>query len=138
MGGAMQRDDRLAGARGTGHPRRARVVALDPFALRGVQEDRPLIPGIVQRLLERLDIRHQAEASLRIRVSERIGARRRLTNHRPAAGCQLKQCFGSFGGQMAGEIQQALLIDVTDGIQPVRWHAIAEQFLVRAAGEERR
>ncbi len=49
MDGSMQRDDGLPGARRTGDSRRSIVVLFDDVALRGVEEDRPLLPGILER-----------------------------------------------------------------------------------------
>jgi hypothetical protein len=54
-------------------PRRAAVVALDELALRRVQEDRPLLPRVLERALQLLDVGEHAEAALGVRVLERVG-----------------------------------------------------------------
>ncbi len=72
--GAMQRDDGFAGARRTGDARRAAVVALDQLALRRMQKDGPLLPGIIEGARKFFDIRHHAEAALRIGMIEGICA----------------------------------------------------------------
>lgn len=60
----MQRHDSLACARGTGNTGRPVIVALHPLPLLRVQEDRPLLPGVIEGVLQLLHIRHHAEAAL--------------------------------------------------------------------------
>ena len=68
----VQRNDGLARARRTGHPRRAAVVPLHPLALRRVEKDRPLLPGILQGALQFLDTVYNSEPALRIGMCERV------------------------------------------------------------------
>ena len=73
MHGPVEGHDGLAGA---GRPRDAGgavVLALDELALGRMQEDRPLLPGIVQGPLERLHVGHHPEPPLGVGVGERIG-----------------------------------------------------------------
>ena len=62
--GAVDRDDRLARARRARHASRPTVVALDDLALRRMEEDDPALPRVVERPLELLDFRHDAEPPL--------------------------------------------------------------------------
>ena len=70
---AMQRNDGLAGTGRTRHPRWTAVIALNQSALRRMKEDRPFVPGIVERALQFLDVGHHAEAALGVGMRERIG-----------------------------------------------------------------
>ena len=72
MDGAVQRDDGLPRAGGTGHASRPGVVVGDELTLLGVQEDRPLVPRRIQSAFEFLDARHDAETPLGIGMRERI------------------------------------------------------------------
>ena len=66
----------LPGTRRTRHPRWTAVIALDQSTLRRVKENRPFVPGIVERALQFLYVGHHAEAALRVGMRERIGANR--------------------------------------------------------------
>ena len=68
---------------------RVRYTPLPPTALRRVEKDNPFLPGIVQGACQFLDIGHDPEAALGIRVLERIGDRG-LQGWRLAAGGQFQ------------------------------------------------
>ena len=59
----MERHDGLAGAGRARDTRRAAVLPFDELPLGRVQEDGPLLPGVGQRPLQRLHIRHHPEAA---------------------------------------------------------------------------
>jgi len=101
---AVERDDGLPS------PCRARntcwsaEAALDQFPLRGVEEDRPPLPRILERARQLVHVGHDAEPALRVWVLERIGRRgRRLRLLRCTPGRQLEQCLGGLGGQVLRE-----------------------------------
>src|SRR5579864_5040062 len=71
---AMQCNDGLARTCRTRYPRRAAVVALNQSALRWVKENRPFVPGVVERALQFFYVDHHAEAALGVGMRERIGA----------------------------------------------------------------
>ena len=134
----VERHDGLAGAGRARDARRAAVLPFDELPLGRVQEDRPLLPGVVQRSLQRVHIRHHPEAALRVRVRERIGARdgRRRTVGR-TAGRKLQQRLGGLARQVIGEVEQRVLRRGPHVVQPLDRHAVAEQIVVRRAGEDR-
>ena len=66
----MQRHDSLAGARGAGNSCRAGVVALHDVALGRMEEDDPLLPGMVEGLTEFFRVLHRPEATLRVWMRE--------------------------------------------------------------------
>jgi hypothetical protein len=68
--GVVQPDDCLAGPGRSGAARRPVVVALDNSALRRMQKDSPLLPGIIERALQFLDVGQHAETPLRVRMRE--------------------------------------------------------------------
>ena len=136
MCGPVQRHDGLARARRAGNARRAGIVSLDQLPLLGVQEDRPLLPGKVERALQLLDIRHHAEPALGIGMSERIcRCHRGLRHTRLAARRQFQQRLRSLGRQMVGQSKQRVLSCLLDVVEPLGGHAVAEQFVVGHFGE---
>ncbi len=70
---AVQRDDRFPCASRPGDARRPGKAALDERSLRGMKEDRPLVPWRVESALKLFDVAHHAETPLRIGMLERIG-----------------------------------------------------------------
>ena len=74
---AVECHDGLPGPRRAGNPGGAREVALDQPSLLGVEEDRPLVPRELESAFEVRDVLDDAEAAQRIRMRERIAARRR-------------------------------------------------------------
>ena len=138
MSGAVQRDDGLAGARRAGDARRAGVVALDPFPLLGMQEDRPLLPREIERTLQFLDVRHHAEAALRIGMLEGADATARQaadTRGLPPVASSSSASAASAGRWSASD-QQRVLGRLLDIVQPLGRHAVAEQFVVGRVGEK--
>ena len=134
----MERHDGLARAGRARDARRAVVLPFDELALGRVQEDGPLLPGIVQRPLQRLQVRHHPEAALRVRMRERIGARQsRHRTVRRTAGRKLQQRLGGLARQMIGEVEQRVLGRGPHVVQPLDRHAVTQQIVVRRAGEER-
>ena len=138
MHGPVEGHDGLAGAGRPRHPGGAVVLAFDELPLRRVQEDRPFLPGIVERPPERLDILHDPEAPLRVGVREGVGIR---GGRRPrlgrAAGGELQQRLGGLGRQVVGEVEQRVLGRRADVAQPLHGHAVAQQVVVRRAREDR-
>ena len=97
----------------------------------------PLLPGAVQRSLQRLHVRHHPEAALRVRMRERIGARHgRRRAVRRTAGRKLQQRLGGLARQMIGEVEQRVLRRGAHVIQPLDRHAVAEQIVFRRVGED--
>ena len=115
-----------------------RCSAVPRVAFARVQEDRPLLPGIVERPLKGLDVRHHPEATLCVRVGERIGAcGGRRTRRRGATGGELQQCLGRFGRQVIGDVEQRILRRRPHVAQPLDRHAVTQQVVVRRTGEDR-
>ena len=134
----VERHDGLAGAGRARDTRRTAVLPFDELPLGRVQEDRPLLPGVVQRPLQRLHVRHHPEATLGVRMRERIGARHgRRRAVRRTAGRKLQQCLGGLARQMIGEVEQRVLRRGPHVVQPLNGHAVAEQIVVRRVGEDR-
>ena len=123
----MERHDGLAGAGRARDTRRAVVLPFDELPLGRVQEDGPFLPGIVQRPLQGLHVRHHAEAALRVRVRERIGARHgRHRTVRHTAGRKLQQRLGGLAGQVIGEVEQRVLGCGPHVVQPLDRHAVTQ------------
>ena len=61
-----------------------------------------------------------------------------LGNLRRAPGRQFQQGLCRFARQTVGQFQDAVLIRPADIIQPLRRHAVAEQFIIRLARKHRR
>ena len=134
----MQCDDGLARARRTRHARGATVVTFNQNALRRMKEDRPLVPGVVERALQFFDISHHAETPLGVGMRERIGS----NSYRPGnlwrdAGGQIQQRFGGLGRQVIREFQQCILTRAAHIGEPFGRNAVPEQFVIWDAGEQR-
>ena len=129
--------DGLAGARRPRDAGGAVVLALDELPLRRMQEDRPLLPGIVEGPLQRLDVRHHPEAPVCVGVRERIGVGRGCGGQDGSApGGELQQRLGGLGREVIGEVEQRVLGGRADVAQPFGRHAVAEQVVVLCAGED--
>ena len=104
-----------------------------------MQEDRPLLPRILQGLLHLLVVGHDAEAALRVRMGERIPIRGRgRRTFRRAAGGKCHQSFGGLGGEVIGDLQEGVfVVYLPDVFQPFGRNAIVQQLVVRHPGEER-
>src|SRR4051812_47312959 len=106
----MQRDDRLARSRRPRDSGRAGLVALDPLPLLGVQEDRPLLPRIIERSRQLFQIAHYAEPALGVGMFERVvDGRERLGYPRFAANSKFQQRLGGLARQMSGEVEDGIL-----------------------------
>src|SRR5437870_1876980 len=104
MHSPVQSDDRLTRARRTRDPRRAVEIALDQLSLRRMEKDRPFVPRIVQRSCQLLDVGHHTEATLHVRMLERVvDLSGRLSHFWLAAGSQFQQRFSGLCGQMIGQ-----------------------------------
>src|SRR5207253_2675151 len=126
MHSPVQRDDRLARAGRTRDPRRPVEIALDQFSLRRMEKDRPFVPRIVERSRQFLDIAHYTEATLRVRMLERVGDLRGRWSHLWfAAGSKLQQRFSRLCWQMVSHRQERIFIGFTDIGKPLRRHSIA-------------
>jgi hypothetical protein len=107
----MQCDDGLARARRTRHAPWAAVVPFNQNALRRMKENRPLVPGVVERALQFLDIGHHAETALGVGMRERISSNsRRLGDLWRDTGGQIQQRFGGLGRQVIREFQQCIFV----------------------------
>ncbi len=134
----VERHDGLAGAGRARDARRAAVLPFDKLPLGRVQKDGPLLPGVVERSLQRLHVRYYPEAALRVRMREWIGARHgRHRTVRRTAGCKLQQRLGGLARQVIGEVEERVLCRGPHVVQPLDRHAVAEQVVVRRAGEDR-
>ena len=130
--------DRLARTGRARDARRAAVLPFDKLPLGWMQEDRPLLPGEIQRPLQRLHVRHYPEAALRVRMRERIGARDgRRGPVRRAAGRKLQQRLGCLRRQVIREVEQSVLRRRPHVAQPLGRHAMAQQVVVRRVPENR-
>ena len=96
---AVQRDDGLPGAGGPGDAGRTVVATLDDGPLGRVEEDRPLLPRVVEGALQLVGVLHEPEPPLSVGVVE--GIRVLVCVHRRgrrAAGGELEQCLGGLAG----------------------------------------
>ena len=135
---SIQGDDRLAGAGRSGDANRPGVVLLDRLALLGMQEDDPLLPGVVEGRLQLFDRRQDAEPTLCVGMSERIGLRAGdLRRPWLAAHRKLQQRLGGLGGQMVRYGEDRVLRRCSHVREPLRRHAVSEQLFVGDLGEER-
>src|SRR5665213_18869 len=136
---SMQRNDGLARTCRSGHPRRTAVVAIHQGALRRVQENCPLVPGIVERALQFPDVGHHAKAALCVGMCERIGPNRdRLHGLWRYARGQIEQRLGRLAGEVVRQFQQSVLGGAADIGQPFRRYTIPKELVIRQAGEQRR
>ena len=106
---AMKGDDGLSGAgrsRDAGWPREG---LLHDAALRRMEKDRPLFPGVFERPLQLLQILYDTEPAQRVRVSEWIGWHRDWRPMQHASGRVLQQRFRSFGGKVSSKVEEAVL-----------------------------
>ena len=70
-----------------------------------MEEDCPFFPGEVEGSFQLLDVGHDPEAALSIRVFERAGQLLcGACRARFAAGCQFQQSLCSFGWQVIGQM----------------------------------
>ncbi len=129
----MNRDNGLPRSGRTGHSRRTGVVAFNELPLLRMQEDRPFVPGRIQRLRQFVDAGDDAEPALRIRMRKRVGRRCNPRHLRCAAGGQLQHRFHGFGRQVGSQGQQAIFIGLPHIVQPLFGHAISQQLLIRHA-----
>ena len=135
----VQCHDRLAGAGAAADPGGSVVVTVDQPPLRRMQEDRPFIPGIIERPFEFLDIRQHPESALRIGMGERIGLDRRPFRHRRGrARRQAQEGLGCLLRQPFGDVEQRVFVGLADLAEPFWRHAVAEQRVVSDPGEQQR
>jgi hypothetical protein len=135
----VQRHDRLACAGTAAYPGRPAVVAVDQPPLRRMQEDRPLVPRVIEGSFEFLDIGQHLEPALRVGMGERIGLDRRPFRHRRGgAGRQVQQGLGSLLRQPFGDVEQGVLVGSPDLIEPFGRHSVAEQRIVGDPLEQQR
>ena len=128
--GTVQRNDGLASAGGATDPSWPLETALDQLSLGRVEKRGPAIPGKLQRTGQFLGVSHHPETPLRIRMAERIGARRsRSRRLRPPPRGQFQQSLSRLRRQVIRQLEQFILVGRQHLIRPVGWHAIAEQIL---------
>ena len=124
---AVERDDGLACAGRPCDAGGAVVLALDGGALSRVQEDRPLLPGVVERALQFSSVVHEPEPPLSVRVLEGVrvigGLDRRS---RGSTHSELEERLGSLARQVAGECEERVLSRSAGIGEPFGGHAVAE------------
>jgi hypothetical protein len=103
--GTVQGDNGFPCACGACDAGGAVVVALDPFALAGVEEDGPFFPRVVEGLLEFVGILNDAEAAFGIGMLEGACFLGCFGDCRLAAGGEFEQRLGGFCGEPLGECQ---------------------------------
>ena len=86
----------------------------------------------VQSLGELLYIPHDPEASHRVWVVERVGSSGdRKGGLWSSTSSNLQQGFASLFREMAGDVQQAVLIRLAQAVQPLDWNAVAQQLIIQ-------
>ena len=139
MGGAMQRDDGLAGpgrARDAGGPGE---IAGDERRLRGMQEDGPFLPRLVERATQGLDVAKNAEAALRVGMGERVGFDGlRLRRFGLLSDRELQQRFLRLLRHMGDHVEQRVLVGRADVVDPFLRHAEGHQLDLAQVAEQLR
>ncbi|TDQ53191.1 hypothetical protein EV658_1451 [Phaeovulum veldkampii DSM 11550] len=129
MDRTMQRHDGFSCPGRTRNPGRTGEGSLDKVSLGRMQKDRPLVPRIVERLLQFFCVGQNAEAALGVRVSKRIGFdRSRFGRLRFLAHSQFQQSFLRLLRQVLDDVEQCVLGDRPDVIHPFLGHAKGHQF----------
>ena len=136
MDGAVQRDDGLAGAGGAGDARRAAVVALDPAArCSGWRKTVHFSHGESSARSQFLDVGHRRGSGAG-RPDAANGSAGRdaaaAASRGRAAGGEFEQRLGGLAGRWSARSKQACPRWRGARRQPLRRHAVAEQFVVRA------
>ena len=125
----MQRHDGFSCPGRTRNPGRTGEGSLDKVSLGRMQKDRPLVPRIVERLLQFFCVGQNAEAALGVRVSKRIGFdRSRFGRLRFLAHSQFQQSFLRLLRQVLDDVEQCVLGGRPDVIHPFLGHAKGHQF----------
>ena len=97
-----------------------------------MQEDAPPLPRVVQSLGELLGVPHDPEASHRVWVVERACSSGDWKGGlRSSTGGNLQQGLTRFFREMAGDVQQVVLIRVAHAFQPLDWNAVTQQLIIR-------
>jgi hypothetical protein len=133
----MQGDDRLAGSGRARDARRPAIAPIDQPALRRMKKDCPFLPRVVERPFQLLDIGQDPEAALRIGMGKRVDRRRRRPFRR-RPGREIEERLSRLLWQMAGDIEQRMLVRGPHGAEPLERHAITKQCLVGDASEQQR
>ena len=100
---------------------------LDGGALRRVQEDRPLLPGVVERAFQFSGVVHEPEPPLSVRVLEGvrvIGGLDRRSGR--STHSELEERLGSLARQVVGECEERVLSRSAGIGEPFGGHAVAE------------
>ena len=128
---AVQGDDGFAGPGRAGDAGRPAIAAFDQLPLGRMEEDRPLFPGILQRLPEVLEIGHRPEPPPGVGVREGVGGRGRDRRRPgPAAGRNVQQGLDRLLRHVAVQIEQVIRPCLPDPGDPIGRHAKAEQIVV--------
>ena len=91
-----------------------------------------LLPRVVQSLGELLYVPHDPEASHRVWVVERVGSGGdRKGGLWSSTSSNLQQRFARLFREMAGDVQQVVLVRVAHAAQPLDWNAVAQQLIIR-------
>src|ERR1700688_4917677 len=115
----MQRDDGFPRTGRTRHPSWTAVIALDQSTLRWMKENRPFVPGVVERALQLFYIGHHAEAALGVGMRKRIGANGYgLRDFWCDAGRQIQERLRSLARQGIRQFQKRILIGGGDTPTP--------------------
>ena len=92
-----------------------------------MQENRPLIPWIVEGALKFFEIAHHPETALGIGMIERTGdGRWQLLHRRRYASGQIKERLGGLGRQVICQIKHRGFRGPAHVAQPLDRHAVAE------------
>ena len=117
-----------------------RKTLLHDLLLRGMQENSPLVPRVVEGALEFFDVLKNAEAAQRDWVLERACGD--FLRHGRAFGlfadCQGQQGFTGFRGEMPCKVEQCFLRRLPYVNKPILRQAIPQQFIVGATLKEKR
>jgi hypothetical protein len=103
----MESDHGLAGPGRSGHSRRSPEAPCHQVPLSRMKEDRPLLPGVRQGLLQLLPVFHDTETPLRIGMRKGIGnGRGHRNDSRLPSSRQFQQRLGRLSGQVISKLQK--------------------------------
>ena len=100
----MESHNGLAGAGRTRYPRRSCVVLLHDMLLRRMEEDRPLLPWIIEGALQFCDIVHYTETALSVGMLKGVVCGNGLSGPRPSTDRQLEQRLCGLARQVLGKL----------------------------------
>ena len=134
----MERHHGLSRARGPGDSGGAVVLPLNVLALEGVEKHTPPLPRVVEGAFQFLDVVHDPEPALGIRVLEGIDVCHCRHRLRHSARGKLQQRLGGFLREMLGQIEQAALRGAQCVMEPFLGNPVPQQGLGIDIGEQGR